>query len=184
MRENNQTYDTEYYEQWRREVEKDPGNRGIWVAKVAELTEVKNKWNRTSREVKRKWDQITGCTWNLATTPFRETSRENREIARQLAYFTRLASREDTSGRNRDQVIKALEVPISTLVKGLRSMGDLRETAPCPIHNEKTPSFIWFKSDNHFHCFGCGAHGDVIDLYRKQNNCGFREAIQELNKMV
>ncbi|MGC8469484.1 MAG: CHC2 zinc finger domain-containing protein, partial [Acetobacteraceae bacterium] len=27
----------------------------------------------------------------------------------------------------------------------------------CPFHNEKTPSFYVY--DDHFHCFGCGAHG-------------------------
>lgn len=184
MKENNQTYDTEQFDIWRRELEKDPQNRVLWLAKIAELTEVENNWNKIDREVKRKWDQVTGRTWKLPTTPFRETSRENREVARQLAYFTRLASRHDNSGRSRDHVTKALEVPISALVKGLRNMGGNRESAPCPIHNEKTPSFIWYKSDNHYHCFGCGAHGDVIDLYRKQNNCGFKEAVRELIKMV
>jgi len=30
----------------------------------------------------------------------------------------------------------------------------------CPFHTEATPSFM--VEDDHFHCFGCGAHGDVI----------------------
>ena len=30
----------------------------------------------------------------------------------------------------------------------------------CPFHEEKTPSFYLF--DDHYHCFGCGAHGDAI----------------------
>lgn len=33
--------------------------------------------------------------------------------------------------------------------------------ASCPFHNDKTPSM---KVDNRFHCFGCGADGDVIDF--------------------
>ena len=33
--------------------------------------------------------------------------------------------------------------------------------ASCPFHNDRTPSM---KVDKRFHCFGCGADGDVIDL--------------------
>ena len=32
----------------------------------------------------------------------------------------------------------------------------------CPFHNEKTPSFTVSEEKGFFHCFGCGAHGDVI----------------------
>ena len=31
----------------------------------------------------------------------------------------------------------------------------------CPFHNDKTPSM---KLDRRYHCFGCGADGDVIDF--------------------
>jgi hypothetical protein len=34
----------------------------------------------------------------------------------------------------------------------------------CPIHEEKTPSFYLDLQKNSFHCFGCGAGGDVLDL--------------------
>src|SRR5579864_4591893 len=33
-------------------------------------------------------------------------------------------------------------------------------TACCPFHREKTPSFYVYA--DHYHCFGCGAHGDVV----------------------
>lgn len=32
----------------------------------------------------------------------------------------------------------------------------------CPFHADRTPSLKLY--GHHFHCFGCGAHGDVIDL--------------------
>ena len=35
---------------------------------------------------------------------------------------------------------------------------------PLPGHKEKTPSFTIF-ADDHFHCYGCGEHGSVIDLH-------------------
>ena len=32
----------------------------------------------------------------------------------------------------------------------------------CPFHDDHTPSMKLY--DNHFYCFGCGRHGDVVDL--------------------
>lgn len=34
--------------------------------------------------------------------------------------------------------------------------------ALCPFHNDRHPSMVVY--DNHYHCFACGEHGDVIDL--------------------
>ena len=34
--------------------------------------------------------------------------------------------------------------------------------ALCPFHNDRHPSLL--VADDHYHCFACGAHGDVIDL--------------------
>lgn len=45
----------------------------------------------------------------------------------------------------------------------------------CPFHNEKTPSFTVF-SDK-FHCFGCGAHGDVIDFAKMVHGGTFLDAV-------
>lgn len=36
----------------------------------------------------------------------------------------------------------------------------------CPVHAEKTPSCTIFPEENRFFCFGCGAHGDAIELFR------------------
>jgi hypothetical protein len=35
----------------------------------------------------------------------------------------------------------------------------------CPLHQEKTASFYVYP-DNHYHCYGCGSHGDVTELER------------------
>jgi DNA primase len=47
----------------------------------------------------------------------------------------------------------------------------------CPFHAEKTPSLHVYP--DHFHCFGCGAHGDAIDFLTRFGR-GFREAVAEL----
>lgn len=50
----------------------------------------------------------------------------------------------------------------------------------CPFHEERTPSFIVQKGDVHYHCFGCGAHGDAISFLMEHLGFSFREAIESL----
>lgn len=52
--------------------------------------------------------------------------------------------------------------------------------ALCPFHEEKTPSFVINKGDTHYHCFGCGAHGDAIAFLMNFQRLGFVEAIESL----
>jgi DNA primase len=48
----------------------------------------------------------------------------------------------------------------------------------CPFHGEKTPSFYVY--DDHFHCFGCGAHGDAVSFVMRAEGLGFPEAVERL----
>lgn len=50
----------------------------------------------------------------------------------------------------------------------------------CPFHSEKTPSFTVSPDNGLFHCFGCGAGGDVITFIRKIENLDYPEAVQLL----
>ena len=52
--------------------------------------------------------------------------------------------------------------------------------ACCPFHNEKTPSFTINDEKGFYHCFGCGAHGDVIRWMTDQRGLSFMDAIKEL----
>src|ERR1700733_13073665 len=52
----------------------------------------------------------------------------------------------------------------------------------CPFHNEKTPSFKVYQ--DHYHCFGCGAHGDVFDWLEKRQGLEFKDAILHLGGSV
>lgn len=49
--------------------------------------------------------------------------------------------------------------------------------ACCPFHNDKTPSM---KLDRRYHCFGCGADGDVIDFAAALYGLGKKEAAVQL----
>ncbi|MBS1062278.1 DNA primase [Gluconobacter wancherniae] len=48
----------------------------------------------------------------------------------------------------------------------------------CPFHGEKSPSFYVY--DDHFHCFGCGAHGDAISYVMQSEGRSFPEAVEQL----
>ena len=47
----------------------------------------------------------------------------------------------------------------------------------CPFHNDRTPSM---KVDRRFHCFGCGADGDVIDFVSRIFGISSLEAAQKI----
>src|SRR5690606_5522251 len=53
-------------------------------------------------------------------------------------------------------------------------------TGLCPFHHEKTPSFTVNDDKGFYHCFGCGAHGDVIRFVMETGNLPFREAVERL----
>lgn len=53
-------------------------------------------------------------------------------------------------------------------------------TGLCPFHNEKTPSFSVNDQKGFYHCFGCGAHGDVISFVMNSEGLDYRDAIIKL----
>lgn len=50
----------------------------------------------------------------------------------------------------------------------------------CPFHNERTPSFTVDRDKGLYHCFGCGAGGDVIRFVREMDRLDFPEAVEVL----
>ena len=75
----------------------------------------------------------------------------------------------------------------------LRHAAPLEETAErygtvrrgfmrCPFHEDRVPSLKLY--DDHFHCFGCGAHGDVVDLTAGLLGCSKAEAARRLRRGV
>ena len=52
--------------------------------------------------------------------------------------------------------------------------------ACCPFHSEKSPSFTVNDAKGFYHCFGCGAHGDVIRWMTDQRGLSFMDAVKEL----
>ncbi len=52
----------------------------------------------------------------------------------------------------------------------------------CPFHDERTPSFSVNDAKGFFHCFGCGAHGDVLDWWQKAEGLSFTDAVERLKR--
>src|SRR4030043_1039930 len=50
----------------------------------------------------------------------------------------------------------------------------------CPFHSERTPSFTVNEEKGIFHCFGCGAGGNVFNFLMRANNLSFPDAVKEL----
>src|SRR5271167_614680 len=60
----------------------------------------------------------------------------------------------------------------------LRKAGAQNFIGLCPFHREKTPSMSVHASRQFFHCFGCGASGDVFNFVQKVENITFPEAMR------
>lgn len=54
----------------------------------------------------------------------------------------------------------------------------------CPFHGEKTPSFTINESKGFYHCFGCGAHGDIVKFLMDSEGLPFIEAVKKLASRV
>ena len=54
--------------------------------------------------------------------------------------------------------------------------------ALCPFHNDRHPSL--FVDDDHYHCYACGEHGDVIDFTAKLFGLKLYEAAPSHSKIL
>lgn len=61
----------------------------------------------------------------------------------------------------------------------LRRVGS-RFVGLCPFHSEDTPSFYIRENGKQYHCFGCGASGNVISYIMEMRGLSFPDAVEEL----
>ncbi|MDQ2837655.1 MAG: DNA primase [Actinomycetota bacterium] len=89
------------------------------------------------------------------------------------------------AGRIRDEDVAAVREKSSIAeVIGehvqLRNAGGGNLKGICPFHDEKSPSLSVTPARNLFHCFGCGAGGDVIRFVERIEHLSFAEAVENL----
>jgi|WetSurMetagenome_2_1015567.scaffolds.fasta_scaffold1219182_1 hypothetical protein len=63
----------------------------------------------------------------------------------------------------------------------LRQSGE-RFSGLCPFHNDKKSASFFVYPDGNFHCFGCQAHGSIIDFVMKYENLDLKSAISKLSR--
>jgi len=66
----------------------------------------------------------------------------------------------------------------------LKKAGAQNFSGLCPFHSEKTPSFSVHATRQFYHCFGCGASGDVLGFVQKIENLTFPEAVRLVAQKV
>ncbi|MEA4863281.1 MAG: DNA primase [Victivallaceae bacterium] len=71
-------------------------------------------------------------------------------------------------------------VDVISRVVPLKRAGNGSWKACCPFHQEKTPSFVVSEQRQRYHCFGCGAGGDVFKFVMMTENVDFPNAIHLL----
>jgi DNA primase len=79
-----------------------------------------------------------------------------------------------------DELKKKIDIVdvMSPYVQFQKAQGGFKSL--CPFHFEHTPSFVVHRKDMHYHCFGCGAHGDAISFLTQHLKISFQEAVQTL----
>lgn len=76
--------------------------------------------------------------------------------------------------RQRNDIVDVISSYVKLQKKGSSHMG------LCPFHGEKTPSFSVSRSKQMYHCFGCGAGGNVFTFVMEYENYTFVEALKML----
>ncbi len=167
-----------------------PECREIIPEKIKEWVEIRDKILAAEvapilRKIAALKDEFSRWFWKeavkicLLPVPYRQAEANLKRLAR----LKLLASDEKYNSAAQDlerRRILAKQTPILSLYsfKKLRRVGS-RQTALCPFHNDKTPSFMIYP-DNTFHCFGCGAAGDAIDFVKQLKGCSFADAVTQM----
>lgn len=95
--------------------------------------------------------------------------------------------KERTTGRQitKDEIVK--DLTILRAVVGEKTQLDSRGFGLCPFHAEKTPSFNIFIAASgraRFHCFGCGADGDVFNFLNRSENLSFTSSLKRIETIL
>ncbi len=67
---------------------------------------------------------------------------------------------------------------VGEVVKLKRSGKDWK--GQCPFHEDRSPSFYVVPDKKMYHCFGCGAQGDVFTFLKERQGMGFTDAVRAL----
>lgn len=93
--------------------------------------------------------------------------------------FMKKTGKKSSIGEREIQYVKT-ETPIESLLGNpVNHLGD-KKWYKCPLHNEKTSSFLWNDDSKYFYCFGCQQGGDIIKLYQLIHKQDFISTVKTL----
>ena len=156
-----------------------------YKAKMNELSEA--IWDEQNFIDKRYRDRAgapkTRWYYDWSLNRAKERLKDLERQYRKFEYYWRLSRGKIKETENKIDIDRIkVEVPVGDLIPGqLRKVWGGRVKYLCPLHNEKTPSFVWYVKSNKWHCFGCSEGGSVIDLHMKLNDLNFRDSIIQLD---
>lgn len=87
----------------------------------------------------------------------------------------RIRAEDIASVKERTSIESVVSEHVTLRPAGIGSLKGL-----CPFHDEKTPSFHVRPSAGSYHCFGCGAGGDVIGFVMETEHLTFTETVERL----
>ncbi len=88
--------------------------------------------------------------------------------------MAKIPSEKISEVRERVDIVDVVQRSVRLTKRGQQHLG------LCPFHHEKTPSFGVSQSKQLFHCFGCGAGGDVFAFVMRMEGLEFPEAVRRL----
>jgi hypothetical protein len=80
------------------------------------------------------------------------------------------------------------EIPIEQVIEEYVQLRPVSQGATllgrCPFHDDRIPSLAVYPATGTFHCFGCRAHGDVIDFVRAMEHLSFGQTLDILDQQL
>jgi hypothetical protein len=111
------------------------------------------KFGRSWGDAKHRWEELTGA----APTPKQATAKPRPTTPEINGMNVHIAVAQAPIELAQDSAGGTTAPSLTDLIDERLVNGKIR----CPFHDDSTPSCHLYR--DHFHCFGCGAHGDAID---------------------
>lgn len=146
----------------------------------------KKEYNQyLQKEISRRRDLMARGDW-FAEYQVETANERIKELRKKIESFDYKFKMLKGKIQKRDIPIEQIkEIPIDSIIQiDWQKIAHNRWKCRCPLHNEKTPSFVYYVDQNSFNCFGCGKSGSVIDFYMFIHNQSLSTAIKELSKLV
>ena len=177
------TMNKNQYKDWVRETILDLLNRPIWACKIRELKAEIPFAEYAIHELCKDLVAMKDKGMKMQIEGYiRRWRRILEDGGRQIKRFQWYTKPESEKTKKNDLDIERAKEFLIGDILNLKPTGKSsnREFYCCPLHNENTGSFVWYKNNNSWYCFGCGQGGDSVDIYQKLHEVDFIQAVKAL----